>query len=46
MNNVPFPYAFGKTVEVALAVRMSSIHSSARPELVRKLDQHKVKLLA
>ena len=44
MNNVPFPLsAFGKTVMMVLAVRMSSIHSSARPELVRKLDQHKVK---
>ena len=44
MNNVPFPLsAFGKTVGMVLAVRMSSIHSSARPELVRKLDQHKVK---
>ena len=44
MNNVPFPLsAFGDTEVLVLAVRMSSIHSSARPKLLRELDQKKFK---
>ena len=44
MNIAPFPLrAFVVTVDLVLAVRMSSIQSSARPKLIRELDNQKVK---
>ena len=44
MNNTPFALsAFGGTVTPVLALRMSSIQSSARPKLLRELDEKKFK---
>ena len=44
MNIVPFPLiALDETVSLVLAVRVSSIQSSARPKLLRELDNQKVK---
>ena len=44
MNIVPFPLsAFESTVDMVLALRMSSIQSSARPKLIREIDNHKMK---
>ena len=44
MNIAPFALrAFVVTVDLVLAVRMSSIQSSARPKLIRELDNQKVK---
>ncbi len=47
MNIVPFPLrAFVGTVKLVSAVRISSIQSSARPKLIREIDNQKVKSMS